>query len=350
MKKIYLIILVLQIFSFNVFSQAITGLRPSNIRLDGFTLNWNPINGSNVTYRVWINGIMKPPISNTYIDITGLNSHQGYNAQVEAYQNNVRVGLSPVITVFTNSLNATIFDISINGFSVNWNLDAPDTSIVLFNVWVDGILKHNHIMGTEAYILGQYLFENHNVQIEAYHNQVRIGLSSVISLYNLNITTEEIGSTSFSLIWTGINDPVTYNVWLNGYLYTTTSSADVAITDLNPDQSYNVQIEAYSGSTRIGLSPVITVVTAALKSDPVVLNNDEPSKKLIISPNPTDGILAININETSTFEVTIYTITGNKINSYQNLKKIDISNLPSGNYIVSIKLNNTQIIQKIIKK
>jgi len=69
-----------------------------------------------------------------------------------------------------------------------------------------------------------------------------------------------------------------------------------------------------------------------------------------IYPNPTQDIINIEIAENTEFEVRIYNLQGEFIKSHLNLKQIDFSSLPKGQYILEIEdiEKNIKAIKKII--
>jgi hypothetical protein len=79
--------------------------------------------------------------------------------------------------------------------------------------------------------------------------------------------------------------------------------------------------------------------------------------KISIYPNPTHGILKVNISGKEIPEnaqIHLYTINGTLIGQWRNLSvsnTIDISSHPSGNYLMRIVLDNSNVSNwKIIKK
>ncbi len=65
-------------------------------------------------------------------------------------------------------------------------------------------------------------------------------------------------------------------------------------------------------------------------------------------PNPTNSMLFIESNETPV-KVSIYNILGKEVISTKNSKKIDVSALPSGVYIIKISDGVRQTNRKFIK-
>lgn len=57
---------------------------------------------------------------------------------------------------------------------------------------------------------------------------------------------------------------------------------------------------------------------------------EESSKDLIVSPNPTSGLISINLTRTTMYNV--YNMNGQKVAEGKTEGQIDLSNLPSGSY------------------
>ncbi len=74
---------------------------------------------------------------------------------------------------------------------------------------------------------------------------------------------------------------------------------------------------------------------------------------IVLYPNPSNGILRVNTNLSESCEVRIFNMNGNMVyaeNNYTGNKEIDISNQPSGQYILTIKHGNSIQTLSIIKK
>jgi hypothetical protein len=73
-------------------------------------------------------------------------------------------------------------------------------------------------------------------------------------------------------------------------------------------------------------------------------------KNIYFYPNPTSGLLRVHseiIHEQ--LEISIFNITGQKIDTVKNKTEINISHLKKGTYFISIKMNETINTEKIIK-
>ena len=82
-------------------------------------------------------------------------------------------------------------------------------------------------------------------------------------------------------------------------------------------------------------------------------NIEQTDLKLILSPNPTNGIIHIEQYKESNKQsnLTIYDILGNQIKYFDDIKNhIDISDLQSGIYYTKFIIDGTVILNKIIKE
>ena len=95
--------------------------------------------------------------------------------------------------------------------------------------------------------------------------------------------------------------------------------------------------------TNVGCSDTASVtvnVTVGIQE-----NNDY--NNLRIFPNPTTGIININVDFTETnFNVFVYGLYGNLLLQVKNIKTIDLSSLSNGIYYLSIKPENKNTINK----
>jgi len=79
------------------------------------------------------------------------------------------------------------------------------------------------------------------------------------------------------------------------------------------------------------------------------------NKKITIYPNPTIGLVTveISIREKDLARIVIYDIKGKLLLEYKNVSsitEIDLSNKPSGTYLLKIFIDNKPTTWKIIKQ
>lgn len=80
--------------------------------------------------------------------------------------------------------------------------------------------------------------------------------------------------------------------------------------------------------------------------------NENEFERLIISiyPNPTQGIINIDLKGSFTdFEIVVYNVLGQTLKTIRNQKQIDLSNLSSGHYFISVRIDKQIMMVKFIK-
>jgi len=82
-----------------------------------------------------------------------------------------------------------------------------------------------------------------------------------------------------------------------------------------------------------------------------VSNNRIEEVGISLFPNPTKEVFSINIeNNYQSLEVSIYTVMGQQVMSYQNQKEINISALAKGIYNVFVNIDGNLKVERIIKE
>ncbi|OEK08436.1 hypothetical protein A8C32_03025 [Flavivirga aquatica] len=78
------------------------------------------------------------------------------------------------------------------------------------------------------------------------------------------------------------------------------------------------------------------------------VNNIDTERSIVISPNPVVETLNIKINRADLVKIKLINVTGKLINTYY-VDKIDLTNIPSGMYFLSIETDRATVIKKILK-
>ena len=84
----------------------------------------------------------------------------------------------------------------------------------------------------------------------------------------------------------------------------------------------------------------------AIKSDVDELNNED---LFTVYPNPAKDVIKIKINLYDNEDVIIYDILSRVVIKSNINESIDISKLELGIYYISIKINNVNYLEKLIK-
>ena len=82
----------------------------------------------------------------------------------------------------------------------------------------------------------------------------------------------------------------------------------------------------------------------------LVATHELSSSNTIIYPNPTTGLLNIDVEANSIKSITIYNAQGQQLWAKPALNKINLSNLSNGTYFLNIETEQGEIIVKSIVK
>lgn len=100
----------------------------------------------------------------------------------------------------------------------------------------------------------------------------------------------------------------------------------------------------------------MTVRSASVNDEPVSFSEELSKKTITIYPNPTKGLLSIEIDKYEADlkgDIQIYNLSGALINSHkinERTTQINLHNNPEGVYILRINLNGENSAWKIIKE
>ncbi|MFD2939325.1 YCF48-related protein [Flavobacterium notoginsengisoli] len=171
--------------------------------------------------------------------------------------------------------------------------------------------------------------QNNAVELKGIVNPANNFLTNVVFEYG---TTENFG----------LSVPVN-----SSYFYgTSTSSVNVKIENLLPNQKYYYRIKASSGSTFV-YSDVLSFMTGNLGTDDFNYEKD-----VLLYPNPTHGTVNVQLNENNKIiSLQIIDQSGRVISHKKNVKLedsklLDLSNNPTGVYYLQFILDNNAIINK----
>ncbi|MGE0079062.1 MAG: fibronectin type III domain-containing protein [Bacteroidales bacterium] len=313
------------------------------------TLYWTPSYGA-TGYSVYSNGSIYTGIS-SYVDIYGSNVN---NQQYELWATNSGGSSTKVtLNVTPNSTfppaaptTLTFSNATYSSFQATWNATLGATG---YNIYLDGI---KYTTASSSYVFYNVSSgSNHTVSVEAYNTY---GVS--VEKITKSIITPPAAPTNFtatvhcsnwvSLYWTPSNGATSYNIQWNGNIYTTSSQGTVDLygADLN-NQLYTLWAVNSGGD-----SPKVTLkVFTVLELEPISVELQESKKEvtnnitlnnIFLYPNPTQGILNINLpKDLKSTPINIYSIDGKLVISRViNSDKpfLNVENLTRGFYIIKI--------------
>lgn len=172
------------------------------------------------------------------------------------------------------------------------------------------------------------------------------------------ITTPNDFSRNSKLIQTGqITDKAFNNVVLKpGFSYKPQNHSDSYSANISSGKQFWITcVDCYDKKSDKPLPLINTVVDDCeigdLEKDTTVFfasETEEPELKIKLYPNPSHGTFNVEVNQNIDFEINVYNMTG-RILSLRNIQEINLSNYPSGLYIVKFKAGDLEIDKKIMK-
>ena len=116
---------------------------------------------------------------------------------------------------------------------------------------------------------------------------------------------------------------------------------------------FNGWTDGNEESPRIVTVTQDTVFEAIFAVDPTIGINQAATLEFSVSPNPTTGRLAVQIDQQEPYEMTIYDVNGKAVmsrkNDYQVLE-IDLGALAAGQYLLVVRTKDKYGVKTIVKK
>jgi len=169
-----------------------------------------------------------------------------------------------------------------------------------------------------------------------------------------NVTAEIVNTTNVKLTW----DVSTDNIVVQSYvIFNGNTPIDTVVADCSKaknsvtirnlaDGTYTFKVKAvdlYGNASASASSNTVTIITDAVA---------HVSTGLSIYPNPVADVLNIR-SSANVRQITLYNITGQACRVFMinsNNANIDLSNLNPGIYFIKAETDNSNVIQRIMKK
>ena len=116
---------------------------------------------------------------------------------------------------------------------------------------------------------------------------------------------------------------------------------------------FNGWTDGNEESPRIVTVTQDTVFEAIFAVDPTIGINQAATLEFSVSPNPTTGRLAVQLNQQEPYEMTIYDVNGKAVMSRKNdnqVCEIDLSALAAGQYLLVVRTKDKYGVKTIVKK
>ena len=166
--------------------------------------------------------------------------------------------------------------------------------------------------------------------------------------------------SAINVTWTTSSNATSYDIYRNGNLYAPDLTGNSFLNTylITAGTSYTYSVRAKNANGTANNSNGTLSKTAISCSSAKMANDTDSLAEIKLYPNPNDGKFTLSMNKqmASKASYVIYDVTGKLIQSKQLDDKemhsdieIDISNFPSGIYMVNITLGNQEFSKKIIK-
>lgn len=252
-----------------------------------------------------------------------------------------RVNLS-----WTASANATSYDVYRNGSLYASDVTGTqflNTFVTVGTAYTYSMVAKNNI-GTLA---------NSNGTLSATAIMCAPGTFSASATPTCNGTTSAINVT-----WTASTNATSYDIYRNGNLYASdiTGTSFLNTYLITAGTTYSYYVKAKNSAGTLNNSNGTLSVTATNCSGAKISDENDVKETITISfyPNPTDGLLNLEINKTEVqnIQYCVIDLNGKTVKeAYLKTKReINLSQLPCATYFVKIVVDGQEFVKQIIKK
>ena len=221
--------------------------------------------------------------------------------------------------------------------------------------------KYNSGNNTEYYYL---LNSNKSKAYGWVHNLNHYWFNNFYYYYaDANNNYERLDSCSFPLVYYGdLLDGFDANKTYNISFYPTRMGANIVVPNSRALYNYNGRLyipAAVFDNTPFGCdtsnADFAFIITDGSNSrvSHTPTSDNKTNFDAIISPNPSDGIYSISINEAGSYHLMIFNSIGKLVLSINNINQkytLDLNNQPAGIFFLSISKDNDVKHLKLIKR
>lgn len=249
--------------------------------------------------------------------------------------------------------------------NLTWTASANATS---YDIYRNGSLYASDVTGTQ--------FLNTYVTVGTAYTYSMIAKNNIGTLANSNGTVSATSimcapgsftltatptcsgtSSAINLTWTASTNATSYDIYRNGNLYASdiTGTSFLNTYLITAGSTYTYYVKAKNSAGTLNNSNGTLSVTATNCSGAKISENDEVKEIISISfyPNPTDGILNLEINnsEVRNIDYMILDMNGRLVKeaTLDSERIIDMSQLPSASYFVRVVVDGQEFVKQIIK-
>jgi chitodextrinase len=271
-----------------------TGLVASAITATSFTLKWTASTGGTggiAGYDVYRNGVLVGSPTTATLAISGLAPLTGYSMTVDARDTAGNVSPASVALTVTTAADTTkptaptglaAANVGITSFTLSWTASTDDVGVTGYSVYAGSSLVGSTTTATSFNLSGLTGNTKYSMTVKAMDAAGNLSAASTaLAVTTLpappstpaGLVASSITATSFTLKWTastgGTGGIAGYDVYRNGVLVGSPTTATLAISGLAPLTGYSMTVDARDTAGNVSpVSAVLTVTTAADTTKP----------------------------------------------------------------------------------
>lgn len=251
---------------------------------------------------------------------------------------------------------------------LNWTASSNATA---YDIYRNGSLYASDITGTQ--FLNTYITvgTNYSYYIKAKNatgttnnsngTLTATAITCIPGTFTLTATPTCSGSASaINLTWTASANATSYDIYRNGNLYAQDVTGTTFLNTylINAGTTYTYYMKAKNSAGTLNNSNGTRSVTAISCAKMAEENTTGNAPEFSVYPNPTDGIINLELPSISSYkiQISIFDLNGKIIHQKAIIKtgnepeRIDLSSFASGIYFIRIQTEKEEYMKKIIKK
>jgi N-acetylmuramoyl-L-alanine amidase len=250
--------------------------------------------------------------------------------------------------------------------NLSWTVSANATS---YDVYRNGSLYASDVAGTQflntfvtvgtTYTYSMIAKNNIGTVANSNGTVSATAITCPLGTFTATATPTCSGTTSaINVSWTASANATSYDIYRNGNLYASdiTGTSFLNTYLITAGTTYTYYVKAKNSVGTLNNSNGTLSVTATNCSVSKISDENGIKESITISfyPNPTDGILNLEINKTEVQNIhyIIMDINGRVIReaNLENERTINLSQLPSATYFVRVVVDGQEFVKQIIKQ
>ena len=167
-----------------------------------------------------------------------------------------------------------------------------------------------------------------------------------------NVTAEAISDSEIVLSWDAVDGALAYGIYMYGEWLGGTYDTSITVEGLSPETEYCFTVISVSEIDEEGYIVGYSAESEQACATTKPIGVAEFSTAFNIYPNPANDVLFVE-NGSNIEQVTIYNVTGVMVYNEQctsNNVQVNVADLEAGVYIIKVRTENNEVINRFVKK